>query len=304
MKLVNLICPGCGATLNVDVEQKKATCPYCNKVFPVDDEVQHVRLDGAAQAGYEFEKGRQQAQAEFAARQQPQQVYVNVQQPVSPKKRRTWLWVLGWICIFPVPLTIIMLKNESVTQKLSPKARYIIIAVAWLLYLVIAFSGGGSGRSNEVESPSNSATPAVTQTASSSASKEAEKIAELSVVDETVVEKNGKITVSLTVRNDSEYAISRFEVWYRFEDEKGKQTPDRGAEGPAYEDSISDLAPGETKTLKCSGFDYGDSLPVYSFEVNGYSGSSETVKDLKVNLSGYMSREQSIEALQTARDAA
>ena len=29
-----------------------------------------------------------------------------------PKKRKTWLWVLGWICIFPVPLTILMLRKK------------------------------------------------------------------------------------------------------------------------------------------------------------------------------------------------
>ena len=51
MKLVNFKCPGCGAQLEVDVDLKQATCPYCSKTFPVDDEVQHLKLDGAAQAG-------------------------------------------------------------------------------------------------------------------------------------------------------------------------------------------------------------------------------------------------------------
>ena len=64
------------------------------------------------------------------------------------KKRKTWLWVLGWLFIFPVPLTILMLRNK----KLKPALRYGIIAVAWIIYLIIGL-GGSSG-----EEPSSSET--------------------------------------------------------------------------------------------------------------------------------------------------
>ncbi len=57
----------------------------------------------------------------------------------AKKKSRTWLWVLGWICIFPIPLTILMLRNE----KLDKKIRYAIIAIAWIVYIAIGASGGG-----------------------------------------------------------------------------------------------------------------------------------------------------------------
>lgn len=57
-----------------------------------------------------------------------------------PKRRKTWLWVLGWICIFPVPLTIIMLDKKGMNKK----ARYGIIAAGWILYLLIGLGGGGS----------------------------------------------------------------------------------------------------------------------------------------------------------------
>ena len=157
MKIVNLTCPGCGARLEVDMDRKMAFCSYCGAALPVDDEIQKVQLDGAEKAGYEFEKGRQRAQAEAAqASSQPQQVcYQPASQPTfrpqvppqpqpapqePPKKRKTWLWVLGWICIFPVPLTIIMLNKED----MSKKARYGIIAAGWILYLLIGLGGGGS----------------------------------------------------------------------------------------------------------------------------------------------------------------
>lgn len=53
------------------------------------------------------------------------------------KKRKTWLWVLGWIFIFPIPLTLILLKKKDMNNIL----KYGIIAVAWIAYLALAFSG-------------------------------------------------------------------------------------------------------------------------------------------------------------------
>lgn len=52
-------------------------------------------------------------------------------------KRKTWLWVLGWICIFPIPLSILMVRKKS----MKPAVRYGIIVVAWLIFLIIAMSG-------------------------------------------------------------------------------------------------------------------------------------------------------------------
>ena len=86
VKIVNLTCPGCGARLEVDMDRKMAFCSYCGAALPVDDEIQKVQLDGAEKAGYEFEKGRQRAQAEAAqAFFQPQQAcYQPASQPQVP----------------------------------------------------------------------------------------------------------------------------------------------------------------------------------------------------------------------------
>ncbi|CBK73752.1 hypothetical protein CIY_08810 [Butyrivibrio fibrisolvens 16/4] len=51
----------------------------------------------------------------------------------NKKKAPIWLWVLGWICIFPVPLTIQMLRNKE----MKPAVKYGIIAAAWIFYLCI-----------------------------------------------------------------------------------------------------------------------------------------------------------------------
>ena len=51
--------------------------------------------------------------------------------------KKTWLWVLGWICIFPLPLTILLLRKKD----MKPVVKYGIIAVAWVLFLVIGMAG-------------------------------------------------------------------------------------------------------------------------------------------------------------------
>lgn len=55
----------------------------------------------------------------------------------SSAKKNTWLWVLGWIFIFPIPLTILLLRKKD----MKPTLKYSIIAVAWILFLIIAISG-------------------------------------------------------------------------------------------------------------------------------------------------------------------
>lgn len=72
-------------------------------------------------------------------------VYVNTAAK-TVKKRKTWLWVLGWLFIFPVPLTILMVNN----QKLNKGVKIGIIAISWILYVIIALAGGSGDESNNV----------------------------------------------------------------------------------------------------------------------------------------------------------
>ena len=75
-----------------------------------------------------------------------------------PRKRKTWLWVLGWLFIFPIPLTILMLRNKT----MKPAIKYAIIAVAWIVYLIIGL--GNSSRKDETETPATIDQVAVEQT--------------------------------------------------------------------------------------------------------------------------------------------
>ena len=161
MKLINMICPHCGAQLEIEEGRKQAYCGHCGSKLLIDDEVIHHKIDDAEEAGYKFEKGRQKAQAEARMREaQIQQMQMQQRQASSyvppdlekPKKRRTWLWVIGWLCMFPVPLTILMLRKKD----MDPKLRYGIIAAGWLVYLALGMSGGknsGTSGSNQTSTP-------------------------------------------------------------------------------------------------------------------------------------------------------
>lgn len=54
MKIVSMVCPNCGASLQVDADQKNLTCSCCGNGLSVDDEVKHVQYDNAEETGYQF----------------------------------------------------------------------------------------------------------------------------------------------------------------------------------------------------------------------------------------------------------
>ena len=139
MKLVELKCKNCGATLKVNPEENEITCRYCQTSFKLDDEIKHIKFDDMEQNGYEFEKGRIRAQEENKNNKISDVAYSNVK-----KKNNKMLWlVLAWIFLFPFTATYFIAKSE----KLDKKKKIIIIAVIWILFLII----GWTGNSQEIQ---------------------------------------------------------------------------------------------------------------------------------------------------------
>lgn len=60
------------------------------------------------------------------------------------KKLKTVLWVMGWIMIFPIPLTILIRRNE----KIKKFWKVVLIILVWLVYLGIYW---GSAKSAEAD---------------------------------------------------------------------------------------------------------------------------------------------------------
>ena len=95
MKMIETNCPNCHGQMKIDKENKTAVCPFCGTTALIDDETQHVQYDNAEDAGYNFEKGRQRAQAEAEAEQRrnyvyqrPQTVYVPVERSAPKAKKK------------------------------------------------------------------------------------------------------------------------------------------------------------------------------------------------------------------------
>lgn len=123
MKIINTNCPNCAAPLEIEEDNSKMLCPYCNSTFIIDDQIKAKHYE---EAGYNFELGRQRAREEFEQKYGPGNPYAQ-----EPPKRKTWLWVLGWIFMFPVPISILVSRSK----KLAVWLKAVIIIAAWVLYL-------------------------------------------------------------------------------------------------------------------------------------------------------------------------
>ena len=125
------------------------------------------------------------------------------------KKRKTWLWAMGWILIFPLPLTILLLRKKEMKSPI----KYGIIAVAWIIYLVIVFAAGGSNSGNE-SSGKKAQDSEVTRSESTNKSKDTEEsinISALSFSDTSDVtvkigQKSKTGTVKVTLKSSLYYS--------------------------------------------------------------------------------------------------
>ena len=169
-------CPSCGAEIGADkfcqyrgsqvtIEMKreqeyinKAGCPKCGSsnisfsrkkqgeiLGNAGSTVVHATVGVCHDCGYtlstsghEFNTNTESSSGNPMRTQQP------------AKKKRTWLWVLGWLFIFPLPLTLILLKKD-----MKPAIKYGIIAVAWIVYLIIGFVGGYTEDAGEIDNSSS-----------------------------------------------------------------------------------------------------------------------------------------------------
>lgn len=104
------------------------------------------------------------------------------------KDRKTWLWVLGWLIIFPVPVTILLLRN----QKLNKWIKGVIISLAWLVFIaMIASAPKPNDKQNKTEKSQQEASTMITESEKESDKKETEFMyASDEVVNKFITEYN------------------------------------------------------------------------------------------------------------------
>ena len=129
MQLIDATCAHCGAQLTIDKDNNRAFCKFCGAELIIDQENQSINENNAESIGYQFEKGRQRAQNENMYQQN---VDANVTPPPARKRHIFW-WIMGWIFIFPIPVTILVARNKS----LKPWIKAVIIIAVWMVYFLI-----------------------------------------------------------------------------------------------------------------------------------------------------------------------
>ena len=205
MKLIETKCPNCGASMSYDAEQGNATCKYCGSSLIVDKETKNLHVENSEELGYQFEKGRQRAQAEASKNN----ASFNYSPAPQPKKRKTWLRVLGWIFIFPLPLTLILLKKPDMDKKI----KYIIIAIAWVVYFVIGMTGAANNNDNKTTKSENSTV--ATETTEAEETTEQETTEEETTEEETTEKQTKEPTTEKVTEKIAELpteAVTPFEI--------------------------------------------------------------------------------------------
>lgn len=126
----SLKCSQCNGDMTFDSNRKVFICKYCGNVESVDesDDVQIQRIK--SQAYKDVEMARQQTEL------QKEQMYYDEER----KKENLVWWVLGWICFFPVPLTILIWRNKEMDKK----TKGILTAAVWIGVLIVTALFGES----------------------------------------------------------------------------------------------------------------------------------------------------------------
>ena len=121
-------CPTCG----IKVGEKPKKCPKCGKEY---------FSAACPDCGYTVNNDNNNSNNSG-----PTEIYVRVETP-NERRGKLFLWIIGWIFMFPLPLTILLIKYKKPEKK---ALRIIIIAVAWLLYILII---AGYNSTNKTAAP-------------------------------------------------------------------------------------------------------------------------------------------------------
>ena len=115
-----MVCPNCGASIQIDADKNNLTCDYCGNNLYIDDEVQHVQYDNAEETGYRFEKGRQRAQTE-ARGSGTSHIYTRPVAVSNSSDKTSWGVILVFVIIIFVVIGIIRGKKDTSKSTWSEK---------------------------------------------------------------------------------------------------------------------------------------------------------------------------------------
>ena len=218
-------CPSCGAEIGTN-----KTCDYCGATITADmlKEQEQLNKKGCPKCGSSNIEFKRENQGEIRSKSAKKIVHTTVgyckdcgytwyPQGEAPKKRKTWLWVLGWLFIFPVPLTILLLRKKD----MKPVLKYGIIAVAWIVYLAIGFSGNSNKDTEQAKNQTTETEVVETATETKAEATTEEQSSETHIYDsaEVLDLMNGAGTaavgtITVTHAKQSECTDEALSDWY------------------------------------------------------------------------------------------
>ena len=221
-------CPNCGAEIG-----NSDKCEYCGSTISAEmkKEQEILNKKGCPKCGSTNIKFTRETHGEVNGKKSKTIVHKTVGvcndcgntwylDAEQPKKRKTWLWVLGWIFIFPVPLTILMLRKKD----MKPVLKYGIIAAAWISYLIIGLGGNSSNK--------NPSTDSTTVVAEQAKETETAEQTEDNKQNEAVEDNSEKTETEEPVKEETE---EQAEAETKNEDKDEEVTPE---EAPKEEESV------------------------------------------------------------------
>lgn len=150
-------CAYCGSAIEQEIEENNyKCCPRCgskNVNFKREQVRQSKRINGGdyySASGYNtigFCEECGYTWDPLAEAKSKKKVDFHLPKMKNPKL--IW-WILGWLCIFPVPLTILLLRSDKIKSNV---AKYGVIAIAWIVYLIIGLSGNSDKKAEPVSNP-------------------------------------------------------------------------------------------------------------------------------------------------------
>lgn len=222
-------CPSCGA----DIESNSKNCSYCGAsiTYSMRREQEQINKEGCPKCGSSNISFNREKQGEVKGKKGTAIVrrtvgvckdcgHTWVTAESAPKKNKIWLWVLGWIFIFPIPLTILMVRKKD----MKPALKYGIIAVAWIFYLII----GKFGNTNDTKSTATKEVVETIQEEPTEKKDETEEVqqqedtdnsgtiyADAEIVDLMSGSGNNKVgTISVTKADQADCTEDAITDWY------------------------------------------------------------------------------------------
>lgn len=126
-------CPQCGLKAGA----KSRTCPRCGSEY---------FTKACPQCGYTTGQGiyTRSSDPYPKTNSSPSKTAASRKSPAAPQAKRhrlgiTFLWILGWIFLFPLPLTILIRRNKKIQASRPLRVlSTVVLVVLWAVFLMAA----------------------------------------------------------------------------------------------------------------------------------------------------------------------